>query len=188
MVGSSQAHLFTAISAGINSLWGPLHGGANQLVLEMLQKIHNDGGNVQKFIDMAKKKDPRHRLMGFGHRVYKKFDPRARIIKNYCDKVLDIVGYHDPLLDIAKKLEEVALNDEYFIERSLYPNVDFYSGIIYKALGFPPEMFPVLFALGRAPGWMAHWLEKHNRPPKIGRPRQIYTGEKIRKYVPIEKR
>ena len=185
LVGSSEANLFASISTGIAALWGPLHGGANQAVLEMLKQIHNDGGEVQKFVKLAKDKSSGFRLMGFGHRVYKNFDPRATILKGYCDKILDLLGTPDPLLDIAKQLEEAALTDEYFIERNLYPNVDFYSGIIYKALGFPTDMFTVLFSLGRLPGWIAHWLEMRNGVSKIGRPRQIYTGQTERNYVSI---
>ena len=188
LVGSSRANLFASISTGIAALWGPLHGGANQAVLEMLQKIHIDGGDVKKFVKLAKDKDSSFRLMGFGHRVYKNFDPRATILKEYCDKILKMLGTSDPLLDIAKQLEEAALTDEYFIDRNLYPNVDFYSGIIYKALGFPTDMFTVLFSLGRLPGWIAHWLEMHNSASKIGRPRQIYTGHTERKYVALSQR
>ena len=188
LVGSSEANLFASISTGIAALWGRLHGGANQAVLEMLQQIHKDGGDAQKFIKLAKDKDSSFRLMGFGHRVYKNFDPRATILKGYCDKILALSGTPDPLLDIAKQLEEAALTDEYFIERNLYPNVDFYSGIIYKALGFPTDMFTVLFSLGRLPGWIAHWLEMGNGISKIGRPRQIYTGETERDYVSLGER
>ncbi|MBC8259319.1 MAG: citrate synthase [SAR324 cluster bacterium] len=188
LVGSSEANLFASISSGIAALWGPLHGGANQAVLEMLKQIHNDGGDVQKFVKMAKDKDSKFRLMGFGHRVYKNFDPRATILKGYCDKILALLGTPDPLLDIAKQLEEAALTDEYFIERNLYPNVDFYSGIIYKALGFPTDMFTVLFSLGRLPGWIAHWLEMRNGVSKIGRPRQIYTGYTERNYASLNQR
>ncbi|MCH7979391.1 MAG: citrate synthase [Acidobacteria bacterium] len=189
LVGSSQANLFASISAGILALWGPLHGGANQEVMNMLQTIHENGGDTDKYIAMAKDKKSSFRLMGFGHRVYKNFDPRAKIIKRACDKVLHKIGIHDPLLEIAKKLEEHALKDEYFIERKLYPNVDFYSGIIYKALGIPSNMYTVMFALGRLPGWIAHWKEMTESPnTKIGRPRQIYTGETIRDYTPIDKR
>ena len=188
LVGSSEANLFASISTGIAALWGPLHGGANQAVLEMLEQIHNDGGDVQKFVNLAKDKGSGFRLMGFGHRVYKNFDPRATILKGYCDKILDLLGTPDPLLDIAKQLEEAALTDEYFIERNLYPNVDFYSGIIYKALGFPTDMFTVLFSLGRLPGWIAHWLEMRNGISKIGRPRQIYTGQTERNYVSLSQR
>ena len=188
LVGSSEANLFASISTGIAALWGPLHGGANQAVLEMLKQIHNDGGDVQKFVNLAKDKGSGFRLMGFGHRVYKNFDPRATILKGYCDKILDLLGTPDPLLDIAKQLEEAALTDEYFIERNLYPNVDFYSGIIYKALGFRTDMFTVLFSLGRLPGWIAHWLEMRNGISKIGRPRQIYTGQTERLYVSLSQR
>ena len=188
LVGSSEANLFASISTGIAALWGPLHGGANQAVLEMLKQIHNDGGDVQKFVKLAKDKGSGFRLMGFGHRVYKNFDPRSTILKVYCDKILDLLGTPDPLLDIAKQLEEAALTDEYFIERNLYPNVDFYSGIIYKALGFPTDMFTVLFSLGRLPGWIAHWLEMRNGISKIGRPRQIYTGQTERNYVSLSQR
>tara|TARA_Y100000996_G_scaffold111087_1_gene82175 strand:- start:330 stop:1598 length:1269 start_codon:yes stop_codon:yes gene_type:complete len=176
IVGSSQAGLFASVSAGISALWGRLHGGANQAVLEMLEAIQKDGGDTKKFMAKAKdKKDP-FRLMGFGHRVYKNFDPRAKIIKKAADKVLDELGVKDPVLDIAKSLEDEALNDSYFIDRKLYPNVDFYSGIIYRALGIPTEMFTVMFALGRIPGWIAQWLEMRKNMEPIGRPRQIYTG------------
>tara|TARA_B100001758_G_scaffold179732_1_gene156475 strand:+ start:277 stop:1545 length:1269 start_codon:yes stop_codon:yes gene_type:complete len=176
IVGSSQAGLFASVSAGISALWGRLHGGANQAVLEMLEAIQKDGGDTKKFMAKAKdKKDP-FRLMGFGHRVYKNFDPRAKIIKKAADKVLDELGIKDPVLEIAKRLEDEALNDSYFIDRKLYPNVDFYSGIIYRALGIPTEMFTVMFALGRIPGWIAQWLEMRKNMEPIGRPRQIYTG------------
>lgn len=188
IVGSSQANLFASISAGISALWGPLHGGANQAVIEMLEKIREDGGDCDKWIAKAKDKNDSFRLMGFGHRVYKNFDPRAKIIKKACDEVLDKLGINDPVLEIAKKLEEAALNDPYFIERKLYPNVDFYSGIIYRALGFPTDMFTVLFALGRLPGWIAQWREMRNNKEPIGRPRQIYVGEPERKYVDLAKR
>jgi len=189
LVGSSEANLYASISAGILALWGPLHGGANQAVIEMLQKIHDDGGDLQKYINMAKDKTSQFRLMGFGHRVYKNFDPRAKIIKKCADDLLNKLGIQDPLLDIAKKLEEAALKDEYFVSRKLYPNVDFYSGIIYRAIGIPLNMFPVMFAIGRMPGWIAHWKEMMDDPAtKIGRPRQIYIGELTRDYVPIEKR
>ncbi len=188
IVGSSQASLYSAVAAGINALWGPLHGGANQEVIEMLEMIQADGGNIQKYVDKAKDKNDTFRLMGFGHRVYKNFDPRARIIKVACDNILNKLGIHDPLLEIAKKLEEIALKDPYFIERKLYPNVDFYSGIIYKAIGIPTEMFTVMFALGRLPGWIAQWRELNMSREPIGRPRQIYVGAKERKYIPIEER
>ena len=188
IVGSSNANLYSTISAGISALWGPLHGGANQEVIEMLEQIANDGGNVDKWVAKAKDKEDPFRLMGFGHRVYKNFDPRARIIKKACDEVLSKLGVNDPLLDIAKKLEQVALEDEYFKARNLYPNVDFYSGIIYKALGIPTEMFTVMFALGRLPGWIAQWKEMTENKEPIGRPRQIYTGETNRNYVPISQR
>lgn len=188
IVGSSQANLFATVSAGIAALWGPLHGGANQAVIEMLEKIHNDGGDVDKWVLKAKDKDDSFRLMGFGHRVYKNFDPRATIIKKACDDVLNKLKINDPLLDIAKKLERVALEDDYFKSRNLYPNVDFYSGIIYKALGIPTEMFTVMFALGRLPGWIAQWKEMTENNEPIGRPRQVYTGHVLRNYVPIEDR
>jgi citrate synthase len=183
LVGSSQASPFAAVSAAVAALWGPLHGGANQAVLEMLEEIKNDGGDYKKFIAMAKDKNSTFKLMGFGHRVYKNFDPRAKIIKKACDNVLAKLGVNDPLLGIAKGLEEAALNDSYFVERKLYPNVDFYSGIIYRALGIPTNMFTVMFALGRLPGWLAQWKEMIESPnTKIGRPRQIYTGETNRDY------
>lgn len=182
MVGSSQANLYTSISAGIAALWGPLHGGANQEVLEMLEMIREDGGNVQKWVDKAKDKNDNFRLMGFGHRVYKNFDPRAKIIKKTCDDVLNKLGVHDPVLEIAKKLEEAALTDPYFIERKLYPNVDFYSGIIYRSMGFPTDFFTVLFAMGRLPGWIAQWQEMRNDKQPIARPRQIYTGHTPREF------
>ena len=188
IVGSSQANLYSSISAGICALWGPLHGGANQKVIEMLLKIHVDGGNVDKWVEKAKDKNDPFRLMGFGHRVYKNFDPRARIIKKSCDEVLEKLGVNDPLLDIAKKLEKVALEDDYFKERNLYPNVDFYSGIIYKALRIPTEMFTVMFAIGRLPGWIAQWKETTENGEPIGRPRQIYTGYESRDYVEVSKR
>jgi citrate synthase len=176
LAGSSHANLYASITAGICALWGPRHGGANQMVLEMLAEIKADGGNVKQFIARAKDKNSKVKLMGFGHRVYKNFDPRAKIIKGHCDRVLAKMGVVDPLLDIAKQLEEAALQDDYFIERKLYPNVDFYSGIIYKALGFPVNMFTVLFALGRLPGWIAQWKEMMEQDTRIGRPRQLYTG------------
>jgi len=189
LVGSSQANVFAVVSAGICALWGPLHGGANESVLDMLDEIHRDGGGSQKFIELAKKKDSGFKLMGFGHRVYKNYDPRAKIIKAACDKVLSRLKINDPLLDIARRMEEAALKDTYFIERKLYPNVDFYSGIIYRALGIPTNMFTVMFAIGRLPGWLAHWKEMHEDPAtKIGRPRQIYVGPVQADYVPIEKR
>jgi citrate synthase len=189
LVGSAKANLFASISAGTCALWGPLHGGANQEVIEMLEQIQREGGDVKKAVTMAKDKTSGFRLMGFGHRVYKNFDPRAKIIKLWADRVLAKLGIHDPLLDIAKELEETALRDSYFVERKLYPNVDFYSGIIYRALGFPTNMFTVLFALGRLPGWIAHWKEQmEDGSTKIGRPRQIYTGPTVHDYVPLEKR
>ncbi len=189
MVGSSEANLFASISAGICALWGPLHGGANQQVITMLEMIKDDGGNYKKYIDMAKDKDSKFKLMGFGHRVYKNFDPRAKILKASADKVLLLLGMNDPLLDIAKNLEEAALKDPFFVERKLYPNVDFYSGIIYRAMGIPTNMFTVMFALGRLPGWIAHWKEmKETAGSRIYRPRQIYTGETKRSYIPIDKR
>ncbi|MCC6490068.1 MAG: citrate (Si)-synthase, partial [Candidatus Hydrogenedentes bacterium] len=189
MVGSSQANLYASISAGISGLWGPLHGGANQEVIEMLEMIVADGGNYKKYIELAKKKDSGFRLMGFGHRVYKNFDPRARIIKKACDEVLAELGIKDPLLDIAKSIEEVALQDDFFISRKLHPNVDFYSGIIYKAMGIPTNMFTVMFAIGRLPGWIAQWLEMRRDPDnRIHRPRQVYMGEKVRKFTPVDKR
>ncbi len=188
MVGSSECNLYASISAGISALWGPLHGGANQAVIEMLEQIKNDGGDTDKWINKAKDKNDTFRLMGFGHRVYKNFDPRAKIIKKACDDVLDKLGIDDPVLDIAKKLEAAALSDPYFVERKLYPNVDFYSGIIYRALGFPTDMFTVLFALGRLPGWIAQWKEMRENKEPIGRPRQIYIGETLREYVDIKNR
>jgi len=188
MVGSSHASLFASIAAGIAALWGPRHGGANQAVLEMLDMINADGGNVQKWIDKAKDKNSDFLLMGFGHRVYKNFDPRAKIIKNTCDNVLKRLEVNDPVLEIALKLEEAALKDDYFVQRKLYPNVDFYSGIIYKAMGFSTEMFTVLFALGRLPGWIAQWREMMLDKQEIARPRQLYMGPSMRSYVPIDKR
>jgi len=190
LVGSSRASLYASVSAGISALWGPLHGGANQAVVEMLEHIADDeGGNVAKYIDRVKDKDAGTRLMGFGHRVYKNYDPRAKIIKKACETVLGKLGVKDQLLDIARELEEVALKDEYFVSRKLYPNVDFYSGLIYRALGIPTEMFTVLFALGRLPGWIAQWREMiDEKGSKIGRPRQIYTGSKVRDYVPLSRR
>jgi citrate synthase len=188
IVGSSKASIYSSISAGINALWGPLHGGANQEVILMLESIRKDGGDIDKWIKKAKDKNDPFRLMGFGHRVYKNFDPRAKIIKKAADDVLKKLGVKDPILDIAKKLEEIALEDPYFVERKLYPNVDFYSGIIYRALGIPVEMFTVMFAIGRLPGWIAQWKEMRENKEPIGRPRQIYVGEKQRGYVPIGKR
>ncbi len=189
MVGSSEANLFASISAGINALSGPLHGGANQKVIEMLQMIRNDGGNYRKYVELAKDKDSGFRLMGFGHRVYKNYDPRARLLKKAADNVLESLGVDDPLLEIARNLEEIALSDEYFVERKLYPNVDFYSGIIYRAMSIPTNMFTVMFALGRLPGWIAHWKEMRDDPKgRIHRPRQIYTGERERQFVPIDQR
>jgi len=185
MVGSSKANLYASLAAGTIALWGPLHGGANQEVIEMLDMIHEDGGNVDKWVEKAKDKNDSFRLMGFGHRVYKNFDPRAKIIKQACDQLLNKLGIHDDILDIAKKLEEVALKDPYFVERKLYPNVDFYSGIIYRAIGIPTEMFTVMFALGRLPGWIAQWKEMIANGEPIGRPRQIYVGENERDYVNI---
>lgn len=188
IVGSSQANLYSSISAGVSALWGPLHGGANQAVIEMLEKIMHDGGNYQKWIDKAKDKKDSFRLMGFGHRVYKNFDPRATIIKKSCDDILKKMGVNDKALEIAKKLEEIALKDDFFIERGLYPNVDFYSGIIYRAVGIPTEMFTVLFAIGRLPGWIAQWKEMIEHSEPIGRPRQVYVGHTMRDYVPLENR
>jgi citrate synthase len=188
IVGSSHASLYASISAGINALWGPLHGGANQAVIEMLEKIKADGGDTKKWMAKAKDKDDPFRLMGFGHRVYKNFDPRATIIKKAADDVLEKLGVADPILDIAKGLEQEALSDPYFIERKLYPNVDFYSGIIYRALGIPTDMFTVMFALGRLPGWIAQWKEMRENQEPIGRPRQVYTGATERNYVDIIKR
>jgi citrate synthase len=189
LVGSSEANLFASIAAGILALWGPLHGGANQEAIEMLQAIQADGGDIDKYVRRAKDPDDHFRLSGFGHRVYKNYDPRARIIKSTADHVLGELGQRDELLDIALRLEEVALTDEYFIERKLYPNVDFYSGLIYRAMGFPVQMFPVLFAIGRLPGWIAHWKEANeSTKTKIGRPRQIYIGSTERKYTSIDQR
>jgi citrate synthase len=189
LVGSSQANLFTSISGGINALWGPLHGGANQAVLEMLEKIRTGDGDVHDFVKKVKNKEDNAKLMGFGHRVYKNYDPRARIVKEQADKILGKLGGDDELLDIAKSLEEVALTDDFFIERKLYPNVDFYTGVIYRAMGFPTRMFTVLFSVGRLPGWIAHWREMHeDGSGKIGRPRQIYTGYTERDYKAIDGR
>ncbi len=188
IVGSSHAGLFASLSAGISALWGPLHGGANQAVLEMLQAIDDDGGDTSKYMGKAKDKDDPFRLMGFGHRVYKNFDPRAKILKKAADEVLADLGIADPILDIAKGLENEALEDQYFVDRKLYPNVDFYSGIIYRALGIPTDMFTVMFALGRLPGWIAQWKEMRQRGEPIGRPRQVYIGENLRPFKAVEKR
>jgi len=189
LVGSSHANLFASVSAGINALFGPLHGGANQAVLETLQAIADDGGDVDNYVTRVKNKEPGLRLMGFGHRVYKSYDPRAAIVKKLADEVLEAIGESDELLDIALQLEELALNDDYFVERRLYPNVDFYTGLIYKAMGFPTRMFTVLFALGRLPGWIAQWREMIKDPAtKIGRPRQLYVGERERQYKSIDGR
>ena len=183
LVGSTQANLFASVSAGINALYGPLHGGANEAVLDMLGSIRDSGESVQKYVERVKGKEEGVKLMGFGHRVYKNFDPRARLVKESADEVLAALGVHDPLLDIAKELEEVALADDYFIERKLYPNVDFYTGVIYKAMGFPTRMFTVLFAIGRLPGWIAHWREMNSDPAtKIGRPQQLYVGSPERSW------
>ncbi|HEY6563206.1 MAG TPA: citrate synthase [Pirellulaceae bacterium] len=189
MVGSSEANIFASIAAGIAALWGPLHGGANEAVVQMLEAIVSDGGNVRKYVDLAKDGNPAFRLMGFGHRVYKNHDPRARIIKEACDRLLHKLQLQDPLFEVAQKLEEVALNDAYFIERKLYPNVDFYSGVIYRAIGIPVQMFTVLFAMGRLPGWLAHWVEMNSAANrKICRPRQVYTGPREREFVPLRER
>jgi citrate synthase len=189
LCGSSMVNLFGAISAGINALWGPLHGGANQSVIEMLVRIRDEGISAREFVERAKTKDDTSRLMGFGHRVYKNFDPRMRIIKKASDGVLEKLGVNSKLLEIGKELEEIALKDDYFVERKLYPNVDFYSGIIYNAIGTPENMFTAMFAIGRLPGWIAQWAEMHRDPDfKIGRPRQIYTGEEQRAFVPIDQR
>jgi citrate synthase len=189
MVGSSEANLFASISAGICALWGPLHGGANEACVNMLEQILQDGGDVAKYVEMAKDKDSSFRLMGFGHRVYKNHDPRAKLIEECCHKLLAKRDIDDPVFDIAQQLEEIALNDEYFIDRKLYPNVDFYSGVIYRAIGIPKSMFTVLFAMGRLPGWIAHWVEMHRSPErKIHRPRQIYTGPMKRPFKPIDQR
>ena len=188
IVGSSHAGLYSSVSAGVSALWGPLHGGANQAVIEMLEAIKEDGGNLAKWIAKAKDKNDPFRMMGFGHRVYKNFDPRAKIIKKAADNVLEKLGVHDPVLDIAKQLEEVALKDEYFVSRSLYPNVDFYSGIIYRALGIPTQMFTVMFAMGRLPGWIAQWKEMRENNEPIGRPRQVYTGHTQRSFVKMSDR
>ena len=192
VVGSSKANLYAAASAGVMALWGPLHGGANQAVIEMLQKIYDEGGaskqNVDKWLNIFKDKESGQRLMGFGHRVYKNFDPRATIIKKAADDVLEDLNINDPLLEIAKHLEDVALSDDYFIEKKLYPNVDYYSGLLYRAMGIPTEMFTVMFALGRMPGWIANWKEMSEENQPITRPRQIYTGENARDYVDMENR
>ncbi len=189
MVGSSGANVYAAIASGILALWGPLHGGANQAVIEMLETIKKEGGDAKRFVDDVKNKRGGNRLMGFGHRVYKNYDPRAKILKKMCDDVLAQLGIKDPMLDIAKGLEEIALKDDYFISKKLYPNVDFYSGILYRAMGIPTDMFTVMFALGRMPGWIAHWKEMvEDKETKIGRPRQIYTGPTPRKYAPITER
>jgi citrate synthase len=188
MVGSSGANLFASISAGISALWGPLHGGANQAVIEMLEQIAADGGDYEKYVAMSKDKSAHFRLMGFGHRVYKNFDPRSRILKRAADEVLAELGIRDPLLDVAKGLEAVALSDPYFVEKKLYPNVDFYSGILYRAMGIPTNMFTVMFALGRLPGWIAHWKEMREEGVKINRPRQIYTGPTRSPWIPIGER
>ncbi|MCK5347342.1 MAG: citrate (Si)-synthase, partial [Candidatus Heimdallarchaeota archaeon] len=188
LVGSSWANMFASVSAGICALWGPLHGGANQGVIEMLERIHRGGGNIKKFINKAKDPDDSYRLMGFGHRVYKNYDPRAQIFKKKTEKLLNKLG-GDPLFDIAMKLEEIALKDEYFVKRKLYPNVDFYSGLVLRAVGIPTEMFPVMFAIGRMPGWIAQWKEmKENTASRIGRPRQVYVGNTENDYVPISDR
>ena len=189
MVGSSQANLYASIAAGISALWGPLHGGANQKVIEMLEAIAADGGDIQKYVAKAKDKSDPFKLFGFGHRVYKNFDPRATILRKSAESVLNRLGVQDPMLDIARQLEEIALKDEYFIERNLYPNVDFYSGIIYRAMGIPTDMFTVMFAIGRLPGWIAHWKELREDPKgRINRPRQIYTGATIRDFVNLDQR
>jgi citrate synthase len=189
LVGSSQANLFASVSAGINALFGPLHGGANQSVLEMLESIQREGGDIPAFVERVKKREPGVKLMGFGHRVYKNYDPRAAIVKKTADQVLSKLGGNNELLDLARQLEEIALSDDYFVERKLYPNVDFYTGLIYRAMGFPTRMFTVLFALGRLPGWIAQWREMINDPAtKIGRPRQVYTGATERAFVPIDQR
>ena len=188
IVGSAQSSIYPSISAGINALWGPLHGGANQAVIEMLDTIRNDNNDIEKYIKKAKDKSDPFRLMGFGHRVYKNFDPRAKIIKVAADNVLEKLGIDDPILELAKKLERIALEDDYFVNRKLYPNVDFYSGIIYRALGFPPEMFTVMFAFGRLPGWISQWVEMRENKEPLGRPRQIYLGATKREYIDIKNR
>ena len=189
LVGSSMCNLFASVSSAIYALWGPLHGGANQAVIEMLQNIHDDGGDVNKYVQKAKDPNDPFRLMGFGHRVYKNFDPRSRIIKKLAHKIFDREASHEPLLEIALKLEEIAIKDDYFVEKKLYPNVDFYSGLIYKALNIPVNMFPVMFAMGRLPGWIAQWKElQEDEQFRIGRPRQVYTGYAARDYIPMQKR
>jgi citrate synthase len=189
LVGSAHANLFVSVAAGINALFGPLHGGANEAVLQMLGSIRDDGGDIDSFVKRVKAKEPGVKLMGFGHRVYKNYDPRAAIVKQTADGILESLGANDELLDLAKQLEEVALHDDYFIQRKLYPNVDFYTGLIYKAMGFPTKMFTVLFAIGRLPGWIAQWREMIQDPAtKIGRPRQVYTGYTERDYVPTDNR
>ncbi len=189
LTGSSQANLFASVAAGMNALWGPLHGGANQAVVEMLQSMHDGGGDIASYINRAKDRDDPYRLWGFGHRVYKNYDPRAKILKGFAHDVLSRTGKNDPLMDIALQLEEIALSDDYFIERNLYPNVDFYSGVMFRALGFPSRLFTVLFSIGRLPGWIAQWGEMMADPTtRIGRPRQIYIGEQSRDYVPVDKR
>jgi citrate synthase len=189
MVASSRASLYASVAAGVCALWGPLHGGANVAVIDMLSELHASGEKLETFIERVKKKDANTRLMGFGHRVYKNFDPRAKILKSACDRMLDKLGINDPLLDLALRLEEVALRDPYFVERKLYPNVDYYSGIIMRAIGIPTNMFTVMFAIGRLPGWIAHWREVHtNAAARIDRPRQVYTGPAIREYVPMDQR
>jgi len=189
LVGSSEANLFASVAAGINALWGPLHGGANQAVIEMLERIQAEGNDIDRYVAKARDPEDPFRLSGFGHRVYRNYDPRARIIKEQAHRVIEELGSMDELLDLALRLEDVAINDSYFVDHKLYPNVDFYSGLIYRAMGFPTNMFPVLFALGRLPGWIAHWKEMMESPrTKIGRPRQIYVGPVERQYVPIDQR
>jgi citrate synthase len=189
LVGSSHANLFASVSAGINALFGPLHGGANQSVLEMLESIQREGGDIPSFVERVKNREPGVKLMGFGHRVYKNYDPRAAIVKKTADQILSKLGGNNQLLDLAMQLEEIALKDEFFVERKLYPNVDFYTGLIYRAMGFPTRMFTVLFAIGRLPGWIAQWREMMADPTtRIGRPRQIYTGATERDFVPLDKR
>jgi citrate synthase len=188
LVGSSHANLFASVSAGISALWGPRHGGANQEVIEMLQKIEGEGISAKQFVERAKSRDDTSRLMGFGHRVYKNFDPRAKIIKKACFDVLHRLGVHSKLLEIAVELEELALKEDYFIERRLYPNVDFYSGVIYTAIGVPEKLFTALFAIGRLPGWIAQWKEMRGEGERIHRPRQVYIGERERQFTPVDKR